>query len=161
MSEMHRAYLSIGSNIDPEKNLPLGVALLKEKSSLTEVSTAWENHAVGAPGAPNFLNACVGLSTPLTSAELMEQVIRPVEKRLGRKRSADKNSARPIDIDIILFDGQPLRPEYWQHAFLIVPLAELLPDFIDPLAKKPLAESAHEAMTREWMLKRADLLLDP
>ena len=55
---MHQVYLSLGSNIQPEVNLPRAVELLQEYGKFIKVSRAWESEAVGSDG-PNFLNACV------------------------------------------------------------------------------------------------------
>jgi 2-amino-4-hydroxy-6-hydroxymethyldihydropteridine diphosphokinase len=157
-AESHTVYLSLGSNIEPESNLRRAIELLKQDYQVTDVSMAWENQAVGAVGAPNFLNACVSLLTALSAPEFIEHAIRPVESSLGRTRSDDPNASRTIDIDIILYDGQPMRLEYWHQAFMVVPLAELLPGFIDPVSGEPLSRAAKQALKNSWMLPRPEVL---
>ena len=66
--------------------------------------------------------------------------IRPIEARLGRIRSADKNAPRTIDPDIVRFDEQLLNIEFWAYAFVVVPLAELMPDFIHPVRGERLSK---------------------
>lgn len=137
MTKLHRAYLSLGSNIEPEIHLPKAVQLLKDYGQVKATSNVWESHAVGSDG-PNFLNACVLFLSHLHPYELKEQVIRPIEAELGRIRYADKNAPRTIDIDIVLFDEMPLNTEFWDYAFVAVPLAELIPDFEHPIRHEKL-----------------------
>jgi 2-amino-4-hydroxy-6-hydroxymethyldihydropteridine diphosphokinase len=122
MNDSHHC-TSAGSNIQPmDVNLPRTVELLKLRGQVGAISSAWESIAVGAPG-PNYLNVCLELATRLSPGEFVEQVIRPIESSLDRARTSDKDASRQIDIDIILFDDQPLRLEYWEEAFMVVPLA--------------------------------------
>src|SRR5688572_15316221 len=123
-----------------------------------EFSSAWETRAVGSNG-PNFLNACALFLTNLGAYDLKEQTIRQIEAELGRVRTADKNSPRTIDIDIALFDDSPLNLKNWEYAFVIVPLAELLPDFIHPSKKEKLSRVAEQVKTQTWLIKREDVTL--
>jgi len=125
---MHQAYLSLGSNIQPEVNLPKAIELLREYGEILKGSNAWESESVGSDG-PNFLNACVLFLTPLLYAELKDQVIHPIEAKLGRKRSKDKYAPRTIDIDIVLFDDQLCDDKFWKQAFVVIPLAEIYPEY--------------------------------
>jgi 2-amino-4-hydroxy-6-hydroxymethyldihydropteridine diphosphokinase len=139
-------------------HLSKAIQILKKQARVTGISNAWETQAVGAPGDPNFLNLCVSLQTDYSPSELTEKLIRPIEASLGRTRTEDKNSPRPIDIDIILYDGQPLRLEYWDEAFMIVPLAELLPRFAHPVTGLSLSSVAESARKREWIFQRPEVL---
>ena len=127
-TQEHQICLLLGSNIQPEKNLALGVGLLHSKVKIIRVSSVWETTSVGSSG-PNFLNMALLVSTALDAVLFKEQVIRPLEMQLGRVRSADKNAPRTIDIDIIIFDGLLLDPNLWRFAHRAVPVAEILPDY--------------------------------
>jgi 2-amino-4-hydroxy-6-hydroxymethyldihydropteridine diphosphokinase len=128
MAIEHQACLLLGSNIHPEKNLVQGLELLGKEVKIMRFSSAWETPAVGSAG-PDFLNAAVLITTLMEAGELKEKVLRPLEAKLGRVRSADKNAPRPIDFDIILFDGQLLDPSLWHYAHRAVPVAEILPGY--------------------------------
>ncbi|MBI5822614.1 MAG: 2-amino-4-hydroxy-6-hydroxymethyldihydropteridine diphosphokinase [Chloroflexi bacterium] len=156
MSNLHQAYLSLGSNIDAEKNLPKAIELLGEVGKVAAVSSVWESESVGFDG-PNFLNACVLFLTPLQPVELKEEIIRPIEAKLGRIRGSEKNAPRTIDIDIVLFDETPLNTEFWEYAFVIIPLAELIPDFVHPVGGEKLSRFAGQASV--WIEKRADVVI--
>ena len=157
MNELHEAYLNIGSNIEPEKHLRESIRMLREHGQVKAVSNAWQSHAFGSDG-PDFLNACILFLTPLEASELKEQIIRPIEASLGRVRGPDKYAPRTIDIDIILFNDEPFGWEFWSNAFVVVPLADLLPDFHHPLNYEKLAQVAAHMRRQTWIVTRPDVL---
>jgi len=157
MENLHEAYLNIGSNIEPEKYLRESIRLLRERGQVVAVSNAWQSHAFGSDG-PDFLNACVLYITPLEASELKEKIIRPIEAELGRVRGPDKNAPRTIDIDIILFDEEPYVGEFWSNAFVVVPLADLLPDFHHPFNYERLVHVAAHMRRQTWIVARPDVL---
>ena len=154
---MHQAYLSLGSNIQPETNLPRAVELLDKAGIILKVSSAWESEAVGSVG-PNFLNACLLFETPLPPNELKESVIHPIEAKLGRKRSNDKYAPRTIDIDLILFDDKSCHEKFWTQAFVVVPLAEIYPRFQNPLTSESISQTATRLRQEIWMETRPKVL---
>ena len=158
MNNLHHAYLSIGSNIEPEVHLPKAIQLLKDYGQVKALSGVWQSHAVGSDG-PDFLNACVLFSSNLQPYDLKEQIIRPIEASLGRVRYADKNAPRTIDLDIVLFDEQPLNIEFWAYAFVVVPLAELIPDFIHPVSGEKISRVAEQLQSHIWIVPRKDVVI--
>ena len=156
MTELHQAYLSLGSNIDAENNLPRAIELLRAAGEIVSISSVWETESVGFDG-PNFLNACVLFLTPLQPVELKENIIRPIEAKLGRVRGEEKNAPRPIDIDIVLFDETPHNVQTWDQAFVVVPLAELVPEF-KTHSGETLSDFAKQLQGQVWMRKRADVI---
>ena len=155
---MHHIYLSLGSNIQPEVHLPKAIQMLKEYGEVKAVSSAWESHAVGSDG-PNFLNACVLFVSNLQPYDLKEQITRPIEAGLGRVHSADKNAPRTIDLDIVLFDEQPVNVEFWTCAFVLVPLAELIPEFVHPIRGEKLSRVAEQLQGQVWIVSRQDVVI--
>lgn len=155
---MHRVYLSIGSNIQPEINLPKAIDLLGGFGTIQAISSAWESHAIGPASGPDFLNACVLLTTSLPRADLKEKLVRPIETMLGRQRTSDKNAPRTIDIDLILIDDEPVNLEKWNYPFVVVPLAELAPDIIHPSAHEKIIRVAEQMRSETWIIKRPEIL---
>jgi len=127
MVSEHQACLLLGSNIQPERNLPLAIDLLQNQLTILRISSVWETPPVGSAGL-NFLNAALLARTSLKQKELKFQILTPLEVKMGRLHSADKNVARPIDLDIILFDRLILDPTLWHFAHRAVPVAEIQPD---------------------------------
>jgi 2-amino-4-hydroxy-6-hydroxymethyldihydropteridine diphosphokinase len=157
MNEFHLAYLNLGSNIEPEKNLVRALDLLYADGGVLKVSTAWETEAVDAKGG-NYLNACVLYRTPLLQAELKERVIRPIEAQLGRQRGEDKFAPRTIDIDIVLFDDALCNPLFWQYVFVVVPLAEIYPQYRNSLLQEAVTEAAARLRSQVWIKARPEVL---
>lgn len=140
-SNLDHACLLLGSNIAPEHNLPRAVALLRRHVEVSGASRVWETPAVGSSG-PNFLNAAVLARTHLDPGELKRLVLSAIEQDLGRVRTADKNAPRPIDIDIVAWNGQVTDPDVWRYAHAAVPVAEVLPGNLHPAQGETLAQAA-------------------
>jgi len=134
--------LSLGSNIEPRKAF-LEKAL-QELTALPDThhlrcSSIYETEPVGVPEAECghlFLNAVVVLETSLTPRTFLT-AIHAIEERLGRTRTGLYGAARTLDIDIISFGDTILNtpdltlphPRAHHRAFVLQPLAELLPDY--------------------------------
>lgn len=157
MDELHQAYLSLGANIEPALNLVRAIELLQNLGRVEQISNAWASESVGADG-PNYLNACVLFVTPLKQTALKEQVLLPIEAQLGRKRTENRFAPRPIDIDIVVFDERSCDDKYWGQAFVVIPLAEIHPQFQNPVQNETLAETATRLHSGFWMEARRDVL---
>ncbi len=126
--------LSIGSNINPTSNIRAVVKLLRAEFGTIELSRVYESEAVGFDGA-NFMNlvAVVQCDIPLTK---VLDALKSIENQLGRDRSQPKFSGRTMDVDILFYGestgseaGLSLpRDEITKNAFVLLPLAELLPN---------------------------------
>jgi 2-amino-4-hydroxy-6-hydroxymethyldihydropteridine diphosphokinase len=158
------AYLSLGSNIDPETNLRTALELLAVQTRLVAVSSVWENRPVGLAEQPSFLNAAAIVETELTAEQLKREVLAAIEQRLGRLRQADKNAPRPIDLDIMLFNQEIIElghrhipdPEIVERPFVAIPLAEIAPDYRHPELGQTLSEIA-----RNFEVKNEEMRLRP
>ncbi len=150
---MVMVYVSIGSNIDRERNIRSAVAALKYRFGRITLSSVYETQAQGFAGDP-FYNLVAGFETPLNPKEI-NAVLRAIENQHGRQRGGPKFSARTLDLDLLLY-GQAIIEEYnvprdeiTRYAFVLLPLAEIAPDVIHPCLQKPLAvlwqdfEAAH------------------
>lgn len=157
MNNLHSAYLSLGSNIEPEVNLVKAVQLLQNHGTIQKISRAWESESYGAPG-PNYLNACLLLSTSLNKEALKQQILLPIERTLGRRREDNRFAPRTIDIDIVIFDNQPSDDRYWEQAFVVVPLSEIYPTFQNPRGGESIAETATRLRKRIWVEAREGVL---
>jgi 2-amino-4-hydroxy-6-hydroxymethyldihydropteridine diphosphokinase len=151
---MGKAYLSLGSNVAPERNLASAVGTLRERFGTLQVSPFYRTAAIGFDG-PDFLNAAAVLDSDLGVHELNDW-LHALEDAHGRDRSGPRFGDRPLDIDIVFFDelviegpgkpgsgpGQVLRlprPEL-KHAFVLKPLADIAPEYVDPVSGRTLAE---------------------
>ena len=147
---MALVYLGLGSNIDAEENLGLGVRELQRRFGELSLSDVYRSAAVGFEGA-DFLNLVAGMESSETPVDIHEQ-IEAIHKMAGRERGAARYSSRPLDIDLLLYgdlvtDGPPLRlprPDVLEFSFVLRPLSELAPDLVHPETGKSLAEHWRE-----------------
>lgn len=172
MSEpsVHRAYLSLGSNIDPERNLPAAIEQLAKHCRVVAVSHVWESAPFDGSDQNNYLNAAALVETNLSATEFHRRVIVGVETALGRVRHPGyKNAPRTIDIDLSLFDHETLSIEHRQipdpdiprRPFVAVPLAELDPDYVHSAFGRTLREIAAETRQKPPALAlREDIQLN-
>jgi 2-amino-4-hydroxy-6-hydroxymethyldihydropteridine diphosphokinase len=143
---MARVYLGLGSNIDPEKNLRLGIRELSERYGDLDISAVYQSAAVGFEG-PDFLNLVVGLDTETGPAEVHEQ-IEAIHNMAGRDRNEQKFSSRPLDIDLLLYndlvvEDRPIRlprSDILEYSFVLRPLAEIDPALVHPVTGLTMAE---------------------
>ncbi len=147
---MAAVYLGVGSNIDPEDNLHLGIAELRRRYGEVRVSAVYRSRAVGFDG-DDFLNlvACFeSEDSPLAICNEIEFI----HNLAGRDREGGKWESRPLDIDLLLYndlvvDDTPVRvprDDILEYSFVLRPLAELAPDLVHPLTGKTMLEHWQE-----------------
>lgn len=143
---MGRAYLSLGSNLDPESHLRAAAAALRARFGAVRFSPVYRVPAVGFEG-PDFLNAAAVLDSDLDPVAL-DAWLHALEDAQGRRRDVPRFSSRTLDIDLVFYDDVVLRgpghlelprPEL-RHAFVLKPLCDLAPGFRDPLSRQRLDE---------------------
>jgi len=163
-----RAFISLGSNIEPEKYLPLAGKELVRIGTVLAFSSVYQSPAIGRPGHPDFLNAAALIETALSPVEIQSR-LREIEETLGRERTADRYAPRTIDLDLCLLGSTVLRtwelelpdPDIVDRACLAVPLAELDPGFPHPVTGETLESIARRLRTETTLTPRPDVLLPP
>jgi len=142
---MITSLLSLGSNLQPQQHLHAAVAALRERFGAIDVSPAYRTAAVGFEG-PEFLNNAVAIQTDLP-LDALDAWLHALEDAHGRDRSGPRFSDRTLDIDVVFYGDLIVegpghlripRPEL-KHAFVLKPLADIAPDFIDPVSGLSLA----------------------
>ncbi len=152
---MGKAYLSLGSNQSPEANLRSAFAALRARFGDIVASVVYRFPAVGFQGA-DFLNAAAVIDGDLDPFALNDW-LHALEDAHGRDRSGPRFGDRPLDIDIVFYDDLVLDgPGHLQlprdelkHAFVLKPLAEIAPDFIDPRSGRTLASLWAQSSQRD------------
>ena len=142
---MGKAYLSLGSNQQPEANLRSAFAALRARFGDVIASVVYRFPAVGFDG-PDFLNAAAVIETDLDPFALNDW-LHALEDAHGRDRSGPRFGDRPLDIDIVFYDDLVLEGaghlqlprDELKHAFVLKPLAEIAPEFVDPRSGRTLA----------------------
>jgi 2-amino-4-hydroxy-6-hydroxymethyldihydropteridine diphosphokinase len=143
---MARIYLGLGSNVDAERNLRLAVRELRRRFGELELSAVYQSPPLGFEGG-DFLNAVAGLDTDVSPEELLRQ-LEEIHVIAGRRRGAQKQVSRTLDIDLLLY-GQMVvdktclrlpRSDVLEYSFVLRPLAELAPDTVHPVTRRSMAE---------------------
>ncbi|MCK0752159.1 MULTISPECIES: 2-amino-4-hydroxy-6-hydroxymethyldihydropteridine diphosphokinase [Chromohalobacter] len=136
---MTQVTVSIGSNIDRERHVLACLDALTDTFGDVQVSRVFESEPVGFEDGRNFYNLVAAFHSTLTVGELQAWCKR-VEADNGRLPGSPKFSPRTLDIDLLTvgdrcghIEGVDLpRDEILQHAFVLRPLAELLPETPHP-----------------------------
>jgi 2-amino-4-hydroxy-6-hydroxymethyldihydropteridine diphosphokinase len=145
------AFLSLGSNIEPEKNMIEAVKLLSRHVKILKASTVYLTEPLLYKSQPKYYNCVIEIETDIEPHKLKSGVLRVIERELGRERTEDRYASRTIDIDIILYGNLIIStkemvipdPEIQRRAFLAIPLCELEPDLFLPVSNKPIKEIAN------------------
>ncbi|MFQ6023662.1 MAG: 2-amino-4-hydroxy-6-hydroxymethyldihydropteridine diphosphokinase [Acidiferrobacterales bacterium] len=127
---MPRVFVSIGSNIDREKNIKAAVHELNVSYAPLTLSRVYESPAIAFRG-DDFYNLVASFDTNASVHDLRARLT-SIEDACGRERRGN-NQSRTLDIDLLLYgdlvrhDGEidVPRPEISQHAFVLLPLTEI------------------------------------
>jgi 2-amino-4-hydroxy-6-hydroxymethyldihydropteridine diphosphokinase len=138
--------LALGSNLEvPERQLAVAVEQLGQIMEIEAVSDVYLTEPVGNLDQPDFLNLVVRGRTHLPVYELL-RVAGRIEDRQGRRRGA-RNGPRVIDVDVLAFGELVLRsaelevphPRMMDRAFVLVPLAQVAPEWRNPVSSRSAA----------------------
>ncbi len=162
---MATVYVSLGSNVDAEKNLRLAVDELRRRFGRVCLSGVYRNKAVGFEG-DDFLNLVATFESDLAPPAIQDQ-IEAIHDRAGRERSGEKFAARTLDIDLLLHgdaivDEPPVRvprPDVLEYAFVLGPLAELAPSLVHPVTGRTIRDHWQDFDREEHPLTPVDMIL--
>ena len=154
---MNRVVISLGSNIDKEKNLPEAMRLLRLKCQVLLVSSIYETSPVGLLDQPAFWNAAAVVETDKDPISFKREVLSWIEQKLERMRTADRNAPRTIDVDIILFNEEIFDldeahhipdPDLLRFPHVAVPVAEILPTMLHPETRESFQELSNRLVEK-------------
>jgi len=154
------AWLGLGSNINAQRNIRTAIATLRGEFDQLLLSPAYASTAVGFDG-DDFINLVARVETPRTPMAL-RGYLRDLEDDFGRRRDVPKYSDRTLDIDILLYDDLVLispvleipRAEILSFAHVLKPLADLDPDLVHPVVRRPMAAIWKSMSVPENSLRR-------
>lgn len=148
----HVIYLGVGGNIEPDKNIPEGLLLLRSRFDVTKISPTYRSKAFGVEDEqPDYHNLAVGAGTDKDLFAVRAE-LRWIEEIMGRKRTIDRFAPRTLDIDLLLYDDLLIRDEGSQlpheqlltQQFVYMPMMEIAPDLIVPGRGKALKDCRPE-----------------
>jgi len=144
------AYISLGSNIgDKMKNLLNAIDYLKSNSKIIihKISSVYVTEPKYYAKQDDFYNLVLSLYTELEPLELLF-FTQSIEKKMGRKKTLNKNRPRIIDVDILCYNNIKLNlknlllphPLIKERKFILEPFNEVSPNFCLPESKKTINE---------------------
>lgn len=154
---MHQVYLGLGSNLqDPRTQLVNAVQALRNQDGwrLIGVASLYVSPPEGGEPHPDYYNSVVWAETN-EAADAVLATGQAWERRAGRVRGG-RNLPRPLDVDLLFFDEKVIReldldvphPRLAERAFVLLPLAELAPNFRHPVLGATVTELAARVDTR-------------
>ena len=144
---MTRVFLGLGTNLgDRERNLQEARLLLSQRLEILKESSIYQTTPWGYLDQPAFLNQVTEALTDLSPLNLLG-FVKKIEKQLGRQENF-RYGPRVIDLDILFYDNRVIRtprlivphPRLGQRAFVLVPLAEIAPEFVHPQTKQTVTQ---------------------
>jgi 2-amino-4-hydroxy-6-hydroxymethyldihydropteridine diphosphokinase len=140
--------IGIGSNVPgpqgatPRQNCHNALKLLEDSGvTITRRSRWYRSSPVPASDQPWFINGVVAVQAAGLEPEPLLELFHQIELEFGRRR-AQPNAPRPLDLDIVDFDGRITGPDsavvlphprMHQRAFVLVPLSEIVPEWRHPV----------------------------
>ena len=142
-----KVYLSVGTNLgNRENNISNCIEYLEKISEIKNISKIYETVPYKVQiEQSDFLNLALEINF-FEYAENLLIEINKIEKELGRVRSSIRNEPREIDIDIIFFGNQIINkkdlvvphPRFRERLFVLQPLNDIAPNFLDPITNKTI-----------------------
>lgn len=124
---MNQAIVAAGSNIDPQKNIALAREILARDFEVVAETAFVSTKPVGYARQPDFLNGAFLVHTEL-KLEPLRRHLKKIEDTLGRRRGVLTFGPRPVDLDIVVWNGKLLDPDFYDREYLKKAVLELMPD---------------------------------
>ena len=135
--------ISLGSNIEPQLNLEKATNEIAKFATLEKTSKIYKSKSVGFEGN-DFLNQVILCEVKVELEETYFK-LKKIEKEMGRVKNVNKFSDRLIDLDLLTFndeisEGKITLPhsDILKYSFVLVPFAEIYPEFIHPVNRKSI-----------------------
>lgn len=162
---MTQIWLSLGSNLQPERHLCLALRELGRRLGKGQISPVYETAAAGFSG-PDFLNLVAGYHTGLPAAALIT-LLADIEEALGRVRGTEKFSSRSIDIDLLSYGDEIVtvcgkhlpRRDILDYAFVLKPLADVAPHQLHAITGKSYYQHWREFASKPRHMRQVNAAL--
>lgn len=143
---MARVYVSVGSNIDRERNIRRAVMRLKERFGDLHLSPVYRSRPVGFRGE-DFYNLVARFDTS-ASPHALDDELTIMEYAFGRRSDFCRYGPRALDIDLLLYDDLVIkdddlelpRRDILEYAFVLRPLSDLAPELRHPVVGRSVAD---------------------
>ena len=124
IKKMNSCIVSLGSNIDSEKNIAEALRLIAANFQLIKASRFIKTKPIGMADQPDFTNGAVLIRTEI-NLENLTSALKKIEDQMGRDRTKAKFGPRNIDLDILVWNGEVIDQDYFTRDFLRASADEL------------------------------------
>ncbi|HSH19788.1 MAG TPA: 2-amino-4-hydroxy-6-hydroxymethyldihydropteridine diphosphokinase [Draconibacterium sp.] len=121
---MNTCIVGIGSNIDADFNISKMLVILQNHVRIVKVSSMLRTKPIGIKNQPDYTNGAVKIESELNQEDLVA-LLKSIEDKMGRDRSVPKFGPRNIDLDIVVWNGEIVDPDYYTRDFLKKSVKEL------------------------------------
>lgn len=121
---MNKCIIGVGSNMEAKYHIQEAIRLLSEDVDVTGVSQMLTTKPIGIIDQPDFTNGAVLIETDM-DMDVFSGYLKNMEDRMGRDRSQKKFGPRNIDLDILVWNGTIVDPDYHTREYLRILAAEL------------------------------------
>jgi 2-amino-4-hydroxy-6-hydroxymethyldihydropteridine diphosphokinase len=142
------AAIALGSNLGNPLAMVKGAVEVLAHEATTELvsQSQWYKTIAVGPAQPDYVNGCVVVKTRRSPQDLL-RLLMTIEQQFGRQRT-EHWGPRTLDLDLLLYENLVLQtpdlslphPHMTERAFVLVPLAELLPDWVHPVTGLTVAQ---------------------
>jgi len=144
--------IALGSNLGDSRSILVNAIdrlQMHPQIEVLAVSSWYLTKPIGPP-QPDYVNGCMTIQTSLIPLELLH-VLQAIETEFGRVRQ-ERWGARTLDLDLLLYETQIVdtptlqipHPRMTERAFVLVPLAEIAPNWIEPRSGQSIAVLANQ-----------------
>ena len=126
-TDMNRAVIGVGSNIEPGVNVPRARERIAERHVILAESPLVETSPVGYVDQPDFTNGALLLETR-ADCERLKADLKAIEVMLGRPPGENRYGPRTIDLDIVVWNGEVIDPDLYTRDYLREAVLAVLPD---------------------------------
>ncbi len=123
---MNQVIIAVGSNIDPDTSIAKAREILARDFEVVAETDFVSTKPVGYTQQPDFLNGAILVRTDL-KLEPLRQHLKQIEDTLGRRRGVLTFGPRIVDLDIVVWNGKLLDPDFYEREYLKKAVLELDP----------------------------------
>jgi 2-amino-4-hydroxy-6-hydroxymethyldihydropteridine diphosphokinase len=159
---MPDVYLILGGNLGNRiNNLQKATEYIsRDIGEIFARSSVYETEPWGFSHDTSFINQVLRINTDLKPVQVLEKILY-IEKLYARRAKGKEYTAREMDIDILFYNSMIINsgrliiphPKIQERMFVLVPMAELQPDFIHPVLQRTISCLKEECNDRRWVKK--------
>ena len=152
---MNKTVILLGGNVGNTELVfqEANVHIDQDLGRIVKESSVYRTDAWGVEDQPAYLNQVIVVETNLSPQEVLAGCL-SIEKKLGRDREEEKRwHSRILDLDVLFYENEIINtedlivphPRISERNFVLVPLSEIMPEYLHPVHNKTIREILKES----------------